>query len=266
MKHLSPSAANMYRKCGESYRLRYIEGLRRPPGGALLVGGAVHAGAEYRNRRMMLSHVETSKRYIVDASVSAYDERLKKEDISLDGEEENKGRGQIVASYRDATATFASGYVDHVAPAIKRPIAVEERIELVVPKLGITLLGILDVAHEDNGRVVLEDLKVGRKAWTVGDADLSDQLTWYAMAWKHTHGALPYSVGIRSLRTLSAGPTAMFRQSFRSNSHVDKLLATIETVLSGIRAGVFIPAAEGAWWCSRRWCGYWHDCRYRGKQ
>jgi len=36
----------------------------------------------------------------------------------------------------------------------------------------------------------------------------------------------------------------------------------VESVLNGINAGIFLPAAPGSWACSERFCGYWHSCPY----
>ena len=44
--HLSVSQLSTLQKCGEMYRWRYIEGIKSPPGVALVIGKGTHAAIE----------------------------------------------------------------------------------------------------------------------------------------------------------------------------------------------------------------------------
>jgi len=37
----------------------------------------------------------------------------------------------------------------------------------------------------------------------------------------------------------------------------------VNQVHRAIKAGVALPAPEGAWYCSKKWCGYWEQCKGR---
>ena len=41
-----------------------------------------------------------------------------------------------------------------------------------------------------------------------------------------------------------------------------KLMNKISLIQKGIDAGTFLPAAEGDWGCSQKWCEYWTSCPY----
>jgi hypothetical protein len=262
--YFSPTQDGMYRRCGEQYRQRYVEGIKVPPAGSMLMGGGVHSGAAARNLERMNHDTEMPRRDVIDFAVSAYDERLDDEGIELRGDEATRGRNAVVGDYRDQTATLAGGFSELVAPQIMHPVAVEEKIELDVEKLGIKFVGILDVAQESNRVVMLEDLKCGSKLHGQDAVDGSDQLTFYAMAWQQTRGRLPDAVGLRSLRDLARGPKQTLVIGHRTDDHIVKLLRIISTTVRAISAGSFVPAPPGAWWCSEKWCGYWNRCRYRG--
>jgi hypothetical protein len=259
--HLSPSQIDTYRQCGERYRLRYCEGLKIPPRGAMLTGTGVHGGAAGRHRQRMQDDTEMPRRDVIDLSVSKFDERVDEEGIA---EEPGRGKADVVDEARDDTATLAGGFSDLVAPQVMNPIAVEERVELDVESLGIQFVGVLDLAHVPEHLTYLEDLKCGSKKHGQADVDTSDQLTWYAMAWERLRGELPHFVGLRSLRELQAGPTQDLVVSVRTDDHIVKLLRIISNVLRNISKGSFAPAPSIAWWCSPEWCGYWRVCRYRG--
>ena len=262
--HYSPSQSGMYRKCGEQYRLRYVEGLRMPPAGAMLTGTGVHDGAAARHIERMNHDTEMPRQDVIDVSVASFDDRLDDEGIELRGEEATIGKEIVVAEARDKTAILAGGYSDLIAPQVPHPIAVEERFELDVEALGIKLVGIMDLAQDVEGLVAMEDLKTGKKKHGQADVDASDQLTFYAMGWQATRGKLPDSVALRSLRELKAGPKQDLVTGVRTADHVLKLLRIITVTCQAISAGVFIPAPPDAWWCSEKWCGYWNRCRYRG--
>ncbi len=262
--HFSPTQLDMARRCGEQYRLRYVEGLTMPPAGSMLMGGGVHSGAAARHVERMEHDREMPRRDVIDVAVTAYDERLDDEGIELRGDEETRGKNAVVGDYRDQTATLAGAFSDLVAPQVMHPVAVEEKIELDVEMLGIKFVGVLDVAQEYGNVTTLEDLKCGSKLHGQDAVDGSDQLTFYAMGWQTTRGRLPDAVGLRSLRELKRGPTQTLVIGHRTDDHVVKLLRIISATVRAISAGSFVPAPPGAWWCSKRWCGYWHMCRYRG--
>jgi len=269
--HLSPSQVGMYTKCGEQYRRRYVEGERRPPEVAMLVGRGVHGGAEGRHRRVMDTGEEMPRADVVDLAVAVYDGDVDEAgEVDL-GAEADRGTDIVIGEARDRTATLAGCFADKVAPQIRYPIAVEEQIEIPVERLGISLLGYLDVAHEredlvaypeGDSAVIVEDLKTGTKTRSQADVDGDRQLSWYAMGWRHRTGTLPHGVGIRQVLSQKRGPKAVLVESQRTDDHVAALLKTINAVAVGISAGVFPPAPDGAWWCSARWCGYYSTCPY----
>jgi hypothetical protein len=128
-----------------------------------------------------------------------------------------------------------------------------------VPQLGLDFTGRIDVVHTSDDRVIVEDLKTGKRAVPQRDADVSSQLAWYAMLWRYETGRLPDAVGLRSVTERGSE----IRESTRTEDDLARLLSTIEVAWQGISAGIFPPAHEGAWWCSPQSCGYHSDCQFR---
>lgn len=264
LEHLSISQLDMVRRCGEQYRLRYVEGIRMPPAGAMLSGGGVHEGAAARHRIRQGQDIEMPRADVVDYSVSKFDERLENEGIELRGEEKTVGKDKVIGEYRDLTAELGGAVSDLIAPQVMKPIAVEERVELDVPALDTKFLGFIDLVHVVDDVEIIEDLKSGSKKHGQDAVDGSDQLTMYALGWKVQQGRLPGQVGLRSLRKLKKGPVEDLVVGTRTDDDITKLLRIISTTARAISAGVFIPAPPGVWWCSKKWCGYWGICKYRG--
>jgi len=265
--HLSPSQVSTYLRCGHQYQYRYILGQRRPPGLALLRGTGVHEGAAHRNRIRMVDDVETPRGDVVDVAVASFDRRVVEEgEVSLDPDEKSKGLEAAMGAARDTTASLAGCFADDVAPTVLRPIAVEESIEIEIPRVGVSLLGIIDIAHEPplapSGAVVLEDYKTATSKKAPAAIADDRQLTWYAMAWRHKTASLPAAIGLRQLISYERGPKAIWVPTEREDGDIVALLRTISTVAASISRGAFPPALDGAWWCSRKFCGWYDVCPY----
>ena len=264
--HLSPSQVTMFRKCGEQYRLRYVEDLVLPPAAAMHSGSAVHEAAAARHLQRQEADTEMARSEVVDRAVAAFDHRVEEDGVELRGEDELRGKDVVLGEARDTTAGLAGGFADQVAPRVLHPLAVEERLTVMVPALGVELLGIIDLAYQDDELgLVIEDLKTGKKAKSQADADGSDQLSWYALSWLATHGELPGAVALRSLSLLKRGPSSAHLVSRRTQTDVQQCLSAITETARAISAGAFPPSPEGAWWCGPQWCGYWgRGCRFHG--
>lgn len=247
--YLSPSQIDMYLRCGESYRRRYIEGERIPPGVAMLQGTGVHAGAEVNFRQKVTSRTDLPASDIIDAAVDGFDR-------SLLGGYQIDSDGPAPDEARDQVATIAELYADEVAPEYQ-PVHVEQAVKIELPG-PYDMLGILDMA-DDHGRVV--DIKTTGKAKTQTECDTSAQLTFYAAAHKVLTGELASEVRLEVL-VKTKRPKRVMLASTRGQEHFAALANKINAVSAGIQAGVFLPAEPGSWMCSQKFCGYYHTCPF----
>ena len=98
--HLSPSSLEMYAKCGEQFRRRYIEGDKIPPGVSMLRGTGVHAGVEANMRQKIDTYRDLPVSDVVDAAVAKFDLELAG-GYSLSPDETSRGATIVIGESRD---------------------------------------------------------------------------------------------------------------------------------------------------------------------
>lgn len=254
--HISPTQVEMYSRCGEQYRRRYKERQIIPPGISLLRGSAVHTGVEHNYKQKVESHKDLPKKDVVDRSASAFDDKVRAEGILLNPDEESRGKKVVLAEGKDSTVRLAGLYSDKVAPLVQ-PKLVETKQTLSVPGASHDLLCRLDVL-DDKG--VIRDTKTGMKTKPQSDWDASVQLTFYwamALALKLN----PTGIVVDQLIDTKE-PKYVLSQTARTEKDVNALLCRVNAFQAGVKAGIFIPASPGSWWCSPNWCGYFKTCPY----
>jgi hypothetical protein len=256
----------MLGRCGEQYRRVYEEGERLPPGISLLKGSGLHGGAEVNFRQKIETHQDLKVRDIVDAAVAAYDEELAN-GVALTPAEESRGPGLVIAEGRDDVAEMATVHAREQAPQYQ-PVAVEQRIELVLP--GKPIVGYVDLVaarpdapeRADGLRpVTVVDLKTSGKAKGQREADASTQLTVYAAA-APTLGAVAEELRLDTLVQTKTRTTRQMIQTTRGPEDFEALAARLNAFHAAVAAGAYVPASPLSWWCSPRWCGFFRTCPY----
>ena len=89
--YLSPTQLETLSKCGMQYYWRYIEGLRVPPGIALIKGGAVHTSVERDMRAKAEIGGLLPSEYIADIARDAVHTRWEEFGVHLSDEEAAEG-------------------------------------------------------------------------------------------------------------------------------------------------------------------------------
>lgn len=254
--HLSATQMELYSKCPEAYRRRYIEGEKIPPGVAMLKGTGLHRGAETNFRQKIESHRDLPTSDIVDAAVAAFEGELAR-GFQLDKDEESIGAENVIGDAKDDVADMAEFHAKKQAPDYQ-PVRVEEtvRIELPGPR---DLLAVIDLG-DDQGRVV--DFKTAKKSKGQGDADDSVQLTVYAAAHQALTGEPPALVRLDTIVQTSKETKRQILDSTRGPADIESLAHRINSISAAVDAGVFPPTTPGAWWCGSKWCGYHATCRF----
>lgn len=255
--YISPHRLEMYCKCGEQYRRRYIEGDKTPPGVFAHRGSGLHGAMKLNFAQKIQSQRDLPARDLVDASVAEFENALAREGVQLSEEEESRGVSAVLAEAKDDTAVYAEAFARLQAPDYQ-PLLVEERVRIELPSASHDLLGYLDLMDTQN-RIV--DFKTAAKSKPADEADKSVQLTAYAAA-AMVRGLPPAEVRLDVLVGLKKGVKRQILSSSRGRADYQALVNRMNMVLSGISLGVFAPATPGSWWCSPKWCGYWRTCPY----
>jgi hypothetical protein len=170
-------------------------------------------------------------------------------------------------------------YRSSIIPTIE-PIEVEERYQITFAERDYTLLVIPDLCADQGGKHrVIVDHKTASKTPSANEAEISDQLTAYALAHKAKHGTLPDSVALHKAVALKKTPKAdsikMYSAmhetehgfvgiapviGYRDETQVTRYLKTMELVIRQIVQGIYTPAPTGVWWCNPTSCNYWDYC------
>lgn len=139
---------------------------------------------------------------------------------------------------------------------------------------GIDFVGEQDIQEVIGDLLIIRDTKTSGKSPTPsimdgskkpGIADDSLQLTAYACASLVVDGKLPDKMVLDYLvRTNAATPTVKYvpTVTVRDMDDVNVFLNRFTNLIHSMKSGVFMPANENWWGCSKAWCGYWDICGY----
>lgn len=253
IEHLSVSQLEMFSRCGEQYRRRYIEGEIVPPGIAARIGSGVHAAAEKNWREKMRTGADLPLDAVQDAAADAYDKAL------LDGvffaPDEAPSASIAMAEGKDTAVSLAALFRRELAPTIT-PALVEEKIYLDLPGVELPIVTILDLYTRDKS---LRDLKTSGKKWVEDRAHSSNQPTAYREAVKQATGEYPASLCFDVLVNTKT-PALQTLATTRTVMDTVILAQKFQFMCAAIKAGVFMPAQPDSWCCSMKFCGYFFTC------
>lgn len=255
--HVSPSAMDMYFRCGEQYRRAYVEKDRIPPGVALVKGGSVHKAAEVNFRQKIESHQDLPLADLESAAADHVDSTIATEGMMLSPEETTRGLDKVKGELVDRAVGLTRVFHKHVAPTVQ-PVLVEKFVRIELPRHTHDLLGRLDVADDQDQ---IRDIKTSGRRKPQDEVDRSDQLTFYHAAFKRETGRAPKGV-ILDVLVDTKTPAVQRLTSERTDQDKQVFLNRLNAMLGGVKAGVFPPAPLGHWCCSPRFCGYWFTCPY----
>jgi len=254
---LSATSLQMLFRCGVQYAFRYIKGIVKPPGWALIVGKSVDEAVTRNLAEKIAKGTLLPKDAVLDIARDAVDHNWT-DDVRLEPDQEAAwSKLQAKAEAIDTSVMLAGLHHEKAAPRIE-PTHVQRKWELDVEGADLTLSGVIDIQE---GARAIRDTKTSKKSPQPTDAHTSVQLSMYAMAvWKED-GELPKEVALDYL-VHTKEPKLVQIVSSRSPQDFDHLVQRIAAASEAIRRGVFVPAPLDSWWCSERWCGYWSECPY----
>lgn len=255
--HVSPSQMDMYFRCGEQYRRRYVLGEVVPPGVALIKGGAVHKAAEVNYAQKLASREDLPGEDLEAVAAADVSERIGKDGLLLTPEESRQGLTKVQGHLTDRAVELTRMFRKQVAPKVQ-PVLVEKFVRIELPARSHDILGRLDVADE-NG--VIRDLKTSSRRKSEDEVQRSDQLAFYEAAYRQETGKSATGVAMDVLVD-KRHPEVQHIETKRTDADRKAFLNRLAALLAGLQAGHFSPAPLGSWCCSPRFCGYWWTCPY----
>lgn len=256
--HLSISQINMYSRCGQAYYYRYCEGIKAPPGIALITGKSVHAAREKDLVQKIVSGEDLPLEEIKEEASIQVKESFEEEEIDLQGETDKK---KVMGIVEDQSVALTELDYNHNL-VNTMPIRVEHKVELDVESIGCSLHGIIDLVDSD---FLIRDLKTSGKSLSQKDADSSLQLTMYSLMHRLSEKKEESGVQLDVL-VKTKTPKALNIVSKRDNQDIQVLLNRIARTKDGIEKEAWTPCAPDHWACSEKFCGYFRRCPYSVKK
>lgn len=252
IEHLSPSQIGMFLRCPKQWEYRYVQGIKIPPTGAMVLGSAYHKGVAERflyvidkgeqpPPELATDIFETEWSYLLSQRSLVEDEG---EQLSFDEIEwgaDDPGR------LKQAGLNLIHRYDEAIAPAIT-PVSVESKQTMYVESIPIVLVTDLVTPY------ATIDHKVKKKRFSEAELQQNIQGTVYQMA---TGLPLEFHVSLNQ-------KALAFDIQYTTRTAADErwFVGQAELVWQAIHAGVFVPNDQG-WHCSEDWCGYWCICKGR---
>lgn len=252
------SAADMYLKCPEQYRIRYIEGKRAPPAVSLTEGTGHHKSMEEDNLSKLNKDKALTAAQLTDVFREKFDDDMADNErqcdelkIKFDWGEDSRDR--ILQRAKVLHHDYACRWTHKFKPV---PGGVEKTFVHPVMVRGMTfnMYGQIDLMTKD----LLGDYKTSARPKSQKDVDMNLQLTLYSLAERRR------KVGFISF-VKAVDPFVQYLESERGPSQWMWGLEVLASAVDGIRRGSFPKTNPGMiptpWWCSDRFCGFWDRCR-----
>jgi CRISPR/Cas system-associated exonuclease Cas4 (RecB family) len=242
------SELKAYLKCGKMWEFRYLQGLKVPPSSALTLGSSVDAAVTANLVQKVESGADLTKEEVLDRYSDTFEE------LALDTE----WGTELPGKQKDLGARLVELHHDEVAPTVM-PESVQETFTLEMDA-GYDLFGTIDHVEKD-GTVV--DTKTSRLAYDENAVAKSFQPALYDFAYEATRGkpAKSFRFDVLVKPTQTKGPRLQQVEAKVTQSDREWLFDAIGQVHKAIQAGIALPAPEGSWYCSPKWCGYWDRCK-----
>lgn len=245
--------------CGELYRYRYVEKLRREPGASLLRGNGPHKAAEANFTAQMKTGEPLKLEHVREISATACKMGIRAEGVRVDGAYEDVAPRRLAGVLVDESVALAAEYRTAIAPGIV-PKAVELKVELPPSRIWpFTMVGVIDVI-DDAGWI--HDIKTKRKAPSKETVHESGQLTNYELLYRAAYGKP--SAGLKHdyiWRTPVKRDTKSDTHETQRGTHqLARFVHETSRIHAALEAEVYIPAKADDWICSKKWCGYSDIC------
>lgn len=256
--HISYTQLNMFLRCGEQYRRRYIEGEIIPPSGALVRGSSCHKAEEVNYKQKIETKKDLPLSDVQDAFSAAWEEE--KYSIAFTEEElEGQSPTQALGRWKDSGVGLIKVYQEQVAPTA-RPTHVEQGFTIRFEGDHPDLIGFID--RIDEGTIIADQKHVGKSPPAA--AILSDiQMTTYDLGFRAAFGRKPTKL-VRECAVATKVPKTVVQDCGpRDDAAIEHLVWRLAAFMEALEKGVFLPAGNGDWCCSPKWCGYYPTCKYR---
>jgi hypothetical protein len=271
LRHLSNSSYTLFLSCPEAWRLRYLQGRKEPPSGAMFLGSRVDDALTLYYRQILEHHERLELEQVKDAYRDLWRTELQTEELGVDWRDIQQPEA-FELGLQALELTF-----EQLVPRLGEPLAVQRRLEFALAP-GLTEWTIVcyldletrghDAAGEPIDRVI--DYKVKGSAIGQATADRDPQASLYlAGRWLEGRPAEEFAFAqIAKPGRQRKQMSATLITTRRTPGQLRATLARIALAASQIQAyyqrfGPDRPwgfADPTGWKCSPRYCSHWDGC------
>ncbi|MEM4959135.1 MAG: PD-(D/E)XK nuclease family protein [Nanopusillaceae archaeon] len=264
--YLSFSKIDTYTKCGIKYYLKYVKGISVPPSTPIILGQAIHHAFEKFFFEKLSGNI-LSISDILDVFSDKIDV-LFSEEVLLSEEEKELGLDRVKGESKDAGIIAIKVYYNKRALNIE-PFLVEQEFQIDLHKIvnqlyvndedlyldtQVKLIGYFDLITTEKA---IHDLKIKTHKPKKDEADKSQQLTLYTLAYKELLGEFPEKITLENIilpGKSNNDAQIVIQETKRTEEDIKRALRRTIRVVNGIRKGVYIPPDQSSWLC--QYCGY----------
>lgn len=241
--YLSISQLNMFLSCPKQYYFRYVEGMKIPPGIAMIEGISHHEALEMDNLNKVSKGKPVGFRTMSEKFEDTFSAKRREIPRSIWLGSEDKPDDIIQRGF-----TLLHKYCTETTNYIKPSEMPEQKIELLFG--GVPVLGFIDCTERN--RIV--DYKVSGKRKNKSEIENDLQLTIYAFATKKRN------VAFCSL--IKSTGDIVIDESKRETIDFERAEIIVSEVADSIKKGCFHSCNPAdSFPCSPKWCGYYRICK-----
>ena len=252
--YLSATQVTMHIRCGLQYYKRYVEKKKRPPGIALVEGSSHHASLEYNNKYKIKQHEDRKVKQLVSRFEDEFDTRNKEvEDWGEDTVDTVIKRGRVLLPK----------YLKRFAPFFQ-PSYVERRFTLLLQ--AVPFVCILDAAGQlrlptmGSRSTAVVDYKVVKRTQSAATLDSDIVMSAYGWGAEEKLGLKSPIVGFCNLKKTKT-PQIEWKPGIITPGRLRWFRRLVLDRAKSISAGNFPLAKPDEWYCSKKFCGFWDECR-----
>ena len=180
LRHLSNSSYTLFLSCPEAWRLRYLQGRKEPPSGAMFLGSRVDDALSLYYRQLLEYHERLELEQVKDAYRDLWRTELQTEELGVDWRDIQQNDA-FELGLQALELTF-----EQLVPRLGEPLAVQRRLEFALAP-GLTewtIVCYLDLetrGHDATGEPIdrVIDYKVKGSAIGQPTADRDPQASLY---------------------------------------------------------------------------------------
>ena len=237
--------------CGKRWEFEYALGIKRPSNPTATVGAVVDTGVSKNLAQKVTSGVDLSLDAVLSIGSDDFDKRKAETEWAPDDD---------LGQAKDHAVNILRLHHTVLAPKMK-PVTVQEKFHIETDG-GFDLSGTIDYTLA--GGIIGDTKTTSRARASSFVVERAFQPAMYDYAFRALHpdktpAAFRFDIFTRPTKTLAAEYKPI--EGKVTISDHEWLFASIDQVNKAINAGVALPAPEGSWHCSDKWCPYWAMCK-----